>query len=131
MLSRARRSAAKLLTKAGREGSRPILILRKWIGWVAGVDETGTADGQKAFHLLDRFGDYAVRLAGLKLALELNEGVIGPVKPPCQHGRKIKDCHRVSREKAGCIGYVELRSFQGTHLGRVRLIQQNGQFTKY
>ena len=71
-------------TLAQRDQHRP---LRKRIGWVAGVGETGTADSQKAFHLLDRFGDHTVWLAGPKLGFELNEGVIGPVEPPCQHGR--------------------------------------------
>src|SRR5207237_186410 len=60
-----------------------VSILYKWIGWIPSVDETGTADSQKSFHLLDRLGDHAVRLAGLKLALELNEGAISAVEPPC------------------------------------------------
>jgi hypothetical protein len=68
-------------------------LLRTWIGWVAGINEIGTADSQKALHLLDRFGDHAVRLAGLKLVLQLNEGVIGDIGRRYEKRRRL--CRRV------------------------------------
>ena len=72
-----------------------------------------------------------MRLAGVKLALQLNKGVIGAVEPVRQHRSDIKDRDRIMREKTGRLGDVKLRCFQRQHVRRVRLIQQNGQFTKY
>ena len=58
-------------------------MLRKGINRIPRINEAGAANGQKAFDFTDRFGDHAVRLAGVKLALQLNKGVISPIKPAC------------------------------------------------
>ena len=44
-------------------------ILRKGIERVPRINKAGTAGGEKSFHFIDGFGDHAVRLTGLKLAL--------------------------------------------------------------
>ena len=51
------------------------------IEWVPGIEQACAADGEKSFHPGNRLDDDAVRLAGLKLALQLKKGVIGPVEP--------------------------------------------------
>src|SRR6516225_4440340 len=66
-----------------------IAILRKGIEWISSVDKTGAADGEKSFYFTDRFGHHAVWLAGLKLALELNKGVIGGIESVCQRCSNI------------------------------------------
>ena len=58
-------------------------ILRKGIHRISRINEAGATNGQKAFDFTNRFGDHAVRLAGVKLALQLNKGVISPIKPAC------------------------------------------------
>src|SRR6516164_7963959 len=78
-----------------------IAILRKGIEWISSVNKTGAADGEKSFYFTDCFGHHAVWLAGLKLALELNKGVIGGIESVCQHGCDIKDRDRILRERKG------------------------------
>jgi hypothetical protein len=46
-----------------------------------------------------------------RLALQLNEGVIGAVEPVRQHGSNIKHCDRIVREKTSRFGHVKLRGF--------------------
>ena len=58
-------------------------ILRKGIRRISRINKAGATNGQKAFDFTHRFGDHAVRLAGVKLALQLNKGVISPIKPAC------------------------------------------------
>ena len=58
-----------------------ISILHMRIEWVPGIEQACAADGEKSFHPGNRLDDDAVRLAGLKLALQLKKGVIGPVEP--------------------------------------------------
>jgi hypothetical protein len=42
-----------------------------------GMDKTGVASIQHTLKFLNRLGDYAARLVGLELALQLNENFIG------------------------------------------------------
>jgi len=105
-------------------------LLRKGIEWISSVNKTSAADGEKSFYFTDRFGHHAVWLARLKLALELNKGVIGGIESVCQRCSNIKDRDRILREKGGRVGYMKLRGFQGTHLRRVRLAQQDGELAK-
>ena len=58
-------------------------ILRKGIHRISRINKAGATNGQKAFDFTNRFGEHAVRLAGGKLALQLNKGVISPIKPTC------------------------------------------------
>jgi hypothetical protein len=48
------------------------------------VDEACSARAQQHFDLLDRLPDVAARLAGVKLALQFDEGLIGTIEPPRQ-----------------------------------------------
>jgi hypothetical protein len=62
----------------GRLGSREfqkeardtgwLSVMRVRIVWISSVDKAGVGD-KKSFHLTDRFGDHALRLAGQKLPL--------------------------------------------------------------
>src|SRR5262252_3368903 len=79
-----------------------------WIEWISSVNKTGAADGEKSFYFTNRFGHHAVWLAGLKLALQLNKGVIGGIESVCQRCSNIKDRDRILRQKAGRVGYVKL-----------------------
>ena len=43
------------------------------------MDKTGIANTKQSLQFLDCLGDYAARLAGLELALQLNENLIGAI----------------------------------------------------
>ena len=64
---------------AGREG-----VIR-----IAGRREAGAAERQQIFHLLHRVRDHAGRLAGLELALQLDEGMIGAIETARQNRRDV------------------------------------------
>src|SRR4051794_38131503 len=96
--------------------------LRIRIIWVSGIDKTGTAGSKQSFDLLDRFIDHAGWLARVKLALQVNECLIGAVETPCQHPRNVEEHDRV--EQGGLVSDVKVRAFRGTHVRSVRLIQQ-------
>jgi len=61
------------------------------IVWISGIDEAGTAGTQQPFYPFDCFANHAARLAGLNLALELDEGLIGAVETPCQDSCNVKE----------------------------------------
>jgi hypothetical protein len=69
--------------------------LRKGIERVSSVKEACAADGEKSFHLAQRLGNRAVRLAGLKLAPKLNKGAIGLVDAVCQYCSNITNSDRI------------------------------------
>jgi hypothetical protein len=77
---------------------------------------------EQPFHLLNCFVDHAAGLTDLHLAFQLNEGLIGGVKSPCEDCRYVKECDRVLHEQGVCIGDVKLRGFQSTHFRCVWLI---------
>jgi hypothetical protein len=58
---------------------KPRLCIR--IVGVPSIDETGTTAVRRFYHLLDRFG-----LAGLKLALQVNEGPISTIETHARRG---------------------------------------------
>src|SRR5205823_13664587 len=81
--------------------------------------------------LLDRSPNYAARLAGLNLALQLKEPPIGAVETLRQHCCNVKERDRVYPQYGGGIGDVKLRDFERAHIRRVRLIQQYGEFAEH
>src|SRR5215469_10194070 len=130
-----RESAFMIVVRLQRGCRRPrkfsdIAILRKGIEWISSINKAGTADGEKSFYFTDCFGHHAVWLAGLKFVLQLNKGLVSRIESVCQRCSNIKDRDRILREKGGRVGYMKLRGFQGTHLRRVRLAQQDGEFAK-
>ena len=66
-----------------------------------------------------------MRLSGFKLFL-----VVRDVESLCQNASNIEHRSRILREQHGRVGDVQLRGFQGTHLGGVRLIQQDQEFAE-
>ena len=86
------------------------------------VDETCVTNSEQLPHFLDSLGNHAVRLAGLKLALELNENAISAVKPSSKDCRNVKGSDWVSREKGRSIGNEKLRGFQSSHMRCMRLV---------
>ena len=67
----------------GAREKREGIDLRKGIHRISRINKAGATNGQKAFDFTNRFGDHAVRLPGVKLVLQLNKGVISPIKPAC------------------------------------------------
>ena len=72
----------------------------------------GAAGAERSCHLLHCLLDRTVRPAGLNLAPELDERVIGVVQTPCQDGCNVKERDRVYPEQGGRIGDVKLRGFR-------------------
>ena len=75
--------------------------LRAWgeqVVGIAGIDKIGTAGAQQSFHLLDCLLDHTARLAGLNLAPQLDERLIGVVQTPRQDCCSVKECDRVYPE---------------------------------
>jgi hypothetical protein len=60
-----------------------------------------------------------------ELALQLNECLIGAIKPPRQDGRNVEECGWVSQKDVRRVGHVELRGLQSSHVRSVWLVQQN------
>src|SRR5208337_5435638 len=90
--------------------------------WVSGISKIGTGSKQ-SFDPLDRFTEHTGWLARLKLALQVNECLIGAVETPCQHRCNVKEHDWVLHEQ-GRVSDVKLRGFRGIHVRSVRLIQQ-------
>jgi hypothetical protein len=87
--------------------TRPTSRIR--IEWVPGIDETRTAGAYYlSLDFLDRFADFAVWFASLKLALQFNEGLIGTVEPLRQNRCNVKEGDRVFPEQGGRIRDVKL-----------------------
>ena len=105
-------------------------MLCKRIGWIPGINQTGAANCEKSFYLAHGIGDHIARLASLKLLLQLDQSVVRAIESVGHHSRNIKCSHWIFCEKCSCVGYLKLRGFQGEHVRSVRLIQQNGEFTK-
>src|SRR6516165_5712756 len=95
------------------------------------VHKIRTRGAQHFFDLLDRLPNHAARLAGLNLALQLKEPPIGAVETLCQYGCHAKERDRVYPKYGGRIGDMKLRGFKRTYIGRVRLIQQHGEFAEH
>jgi hypothetical protein len=91
---------------------------------------TGAAGAEQSFHRLGCFLDRTARLAGLKLAPERDERLIGVVQPPRQDGRNVKNRDRADPQ-GGRIDDVELQGLQRTHVRRVRLIEQHGELAEH
>src|SRR5262249_29294860 len=98
---------------------------------IAGVHKIGGGGAQRSCDLLDRSSNYAARLAGLNLALQLEEPPIGAIETLRQDRRNIEERDRVYPKHGGRIGDVKLRGFKRTYIGRVRLIQQHGEFAEH
>src|SRR5262245_7915228 len=75
---------------------------------IAGIHKIGTGGAQHSFDLLDRSSNYAARLAGLNLALQLKEPPIGAIETLRQHRCNIKKRDRIYPEYGGRIGDVKL-----------------------
>src|SRR6516162_1076903 len=105
------------------------MILRIRVIWVSGIGEIATGSKQ-SFDLLDRLTDRAGWLARLKLALQLNECLIGGVETSRQHPRNVEEHDRVLREQ-GRVSNVKLRVFRGMHIRSVRLVQQRRDFAEH
>jgi hypothetical protein len=71
------------------------------------------------------------RLAGLNLALQLEEAPIGAVEALCQDRCNVKERDRIYPECGGRIGNVKLRGFQSAYIRRVRLIEKRGEFAEH
>jgi hypothetical protein len=97
---------------------------------IAGIHKIGTAGAQQSFDLLDSSPNYAAWLAGLNLALQLEQAPIGAVETLRQDRCNVKERHRVCPEYGGRIGDVKLGGFQCTYVRGVRLIQQYGEFAE-
>ena len=65
---------------------------------IAGIHKIGTGFAQQSFDLLDRSPNYAARLAGLNLALQLEQAPIGAVETLRQDRCNVKERGRVARE---------------------------------
>src|SRR5260370_34583087 len=61
---------------------------------IAGIHKIGTGVAQQSFDLLDRSPNYTARLAGLNLALQLEEAPIGAVEALRQDRCTVKDPDR-------------------------------------
>ena len=61
---------------------------------IAGIHKIGTRSAQHFFDLLDRSPNYAARLAGLNLALQLEEAPIGAVEALRQDRCNVKERDR-------------------------------------
>src|SRR4029077_11763407 len=55
----------------------------------------------------------------------------GAVETLCQDGCQVKERDRVYPKYGGRIGDMKLRGFKRTYIGRVRLIQQHGEFAEH
>ena len=63
---------------------------------IAGIHKIDTGFAQQSFDLLDRSPNYAARLAGLNLALQLEEAPIGAVETLRQDRCNVKERDRVA-----------------------------------
>jgi len=80
----------------GRElGSAPRCVGCKRVIRIAGIHKIRTRGAQQFFDLLDRLPNHAARLAGLNLALQLEEAPIGAVEALRQNRRNVKERDRV------------------------------------
>jgi hypothetical protein len=70
--------------------------------------------------------NHATRLAGLELALDLDQGSVGGIETPREEHRHVEQGSRIIGEQACRVGDVELRGLQGADVRRVGLIQQHG-----
>jgi hypothetical protein len=72
------------------------------------MDETRTAGRCYQVDFVNRFIDCAACFAGVKLALQFNEGLIGAVEPLGQDRCNVKEDDRLLPEQAGCICDMKL-----------------------
>src|SRR5260370_6077146 len=89
------------VSNVSRSGGRCERVIR-----IAGIHKIGTGVAQQSFDLLDRSPHYTARLAGLNLALQLEEAPIGAVAPLRQHRFDVKARDRVYPEYGSRIGDV-------------------------
>src|SRR5258708_14414118 len=126
MTPRSRRARSRTSACAASVGGRCERVIR-----IAGIHKIGTGVAQPSFDLLDRSPNYTARLAGLNLALQLEEAPIGAVEALRQDRCNVKERDRVYPEYGSRIGDVKLRGFQSTYIRRVRLIEKRGEFAEH
>ena len=76
-------------------------IERERVIRIAGIHKIGTGGAQQSFDLLDRSSNYAARVAGLNLALQLEEASIGALETLRQERGNVNERDRVYPEHAG------------------------------
>src|SRR5258708_7105552 len=94
------------VSNVSRSGGRCERVIR-----IAGIHKIGTGVAQQSFDLLDRSPNYTARLAGLNLALQLEEAPIGAVEALRQDRCNVKDRHRSSPQTGAPTAHVKLRGF--------------------
>src|SRR5262249_6131860 len=65
---------------------------------VAGIHQIATGGAQQSFDLLDRFPNYAARVAGFNLPLQLEERLVGAIEALRQDRCNVKERGRVYPE---------------------------------
>ena len=66
-----------------------------------------------------------------ELALDLDEGDVGRVKPGGEDCRDVQRRRWIARKQSRCVGDTKLRTFEGPHVSCVWLVQQNRQLAEY
>ena len=76
------------------------------------------------------FCDHDLRLASMKLPLQLNESAIGVIDASSQDRGDVDACELVLCKKR-LVSEVKLGRLQGKHIRGVGLIQENREFAKH
>src|SRR5258708_466894 len=98
---------------------------------IAGIPKMGTAGAQQLFDFVGGFLDHTRRPAGLNLAPQLDERMVGIVETPRQDRCNVQERDRVYPEEGGGVSDVKLRRLERTYVCRVRLIEKRGDFAEY